>query len=88
MKQSRGRQRDSTPIGEIQVVLSGDFFQLHPVGSDKETARDKFAFMLPVRLDAKPVICYLTGQNRRSKNSLNAILNEVRSGSVSEVSGR
>ncbi len=70
-------------FGGVQVVLSGDFFQLPPVSKVEETNRSKFAFMSEAWLDAKLTICYLTEQYRQSDNELNEILNEIRSGAVS-----
>ncbi len=71
-------------FGGIQVVFSGDFFQLPPVGMSTEGNRDKFAFMSEAWLEAKPAICYLTEQHRQSDNELNGILNEIRTMSISE----
>ncbi|RLD25794.1 MAG: helicase, partial [Bacteroidetes bacterium] len=71
-------------FGGIQVVLSGDFFQLPPIGD--EPPKEKFAFMAPAWVEANLTICYLTGQYRQSDNQLNDILNEVRSGRISEYS--
>ena len=73
-------------FGGIQVVFSGDFFQLPPVSRTQEANRDKFAFMAPSWLEANLVVCYLTEQHRQEDNSLNQILNEIRSGEVSEDS--
>lgn len=73
-------------FGGIQVVFSGDFFQLPPIGNEWETAREKFAFMSTAWLEAEPVICYLTEQHRQENNELNTILNEIRRGEVSETS--
>jgi ATP-dependent exoDNAse (exonuclease V) alpha subunit/predicted DNA-binding protein YlxM (UPF0122 family) len=70
-------------FGGIQIVLSGDFFQLPPVGNYGENNRDKFAFMAPAWLEAKLSICYLTKQFRQEDNSLNKILKEIRLGQVS-----
>lgn len=74
-------------FGGIQVVLSGDFFQLPPVGERGESNRDKFAFMSKAWLEAQLHVCYLTEQHRQQKNtsnslSLNDILNQIRQASV------
>ena len=71
-------------FGGIQVVLSGDFFQLPPIGD--EAAKEKFAFMAPAWVEAGLTVCYLTEQYRQSDNELNHILNEIRSGRISEYS--
>lgn len=73
-------------FGGIQVVFSGDFFQLPPIGNEEETSRQKFAFMSDAWLEAEPVICYLTEQHRQSENELNLILNEIRTGNVTQKS--
>jgi ATP-dependent exoDNAse (exonuclease V) alpha subunit len=69
-------------FGGIQVVFSGDFFQLPPIGN--EPGKEKFAFMAPAWVEASLTICYLTEQYRQSDNELNQILNEIRSGRISE----
>lgn len=73
-------------FGGIQVVFSGDFFQLPPIGNEEESSRQKFAFMSDAWLEAEPVICYLTEQHRQSENELNLILNEIRNGEVTQKS--
>lgn len=73
-------------FGGIQVIFSGDFFQLPPIGNDEESSREKFAFMSDAWLETEPVICYLTEQYRQSKNELNLILNQIREGNVTEDS--
>jgi len=73
-------------FGGIQVIFSGDFFQLPPVGNSNERPRDKFAFMSKAWLEAKLAICYLTEQHRQEDNELNTILNEIRNGQVSDTS--
>jgi len=70
----------------IQLVLCGDFFQLPPIGSYSETNRDKFSFMSQSWLDANLSICYLTDQYRQTDNTLNQILNEIRTGNISQNS--
>jgi len=76
----------TSAFGGVQVILSGDFFQLPPVGNSNETPRDKFAFMSKAWLEAKLAICYLTEQHRQEDNELDGILNEIRNGGVSENS--
>lgn len=71
-------------FGGIQVIFSGDFFQLPPVGNNDETNRDKFAFMSKAWLEANLAICYLTEQHRQKENELTHILNEIRSGEISD----
>jgi len=70
-------------FGNVQLVLSGDFFQLPPVGSHGELNRDKFSFMSQAWQEANLSVCYLTEQFRQEDNSLNDILNEIRYGQVS-----
>jgi ATP-dependent exoDNAse (exonuclease V) alpha subunit len=74
------------PFGGIQVILAGDFFQLPPVGSDAEINKEKFAFMSEAWKETQFQCCYLTEQFRQSDNQLNEILNEIRSGFVSDDS--
>lgn len=70
-------------FGGIQVVFSGDFFQLPPVGFPGEAKRDKFAFMSSSWVEARLNICYLTEQHRQEVGALQHILNDIRSGQVS-----
>jgi ATP-dependent exoDNAse (exonuclease V) alpha subunit len=65
-------------FGGIQLVVSGDFFQLPPVGKPAELNRDKFAFMSSAWVEAKFRVCYLTEQHRQSDSVLDHILNAVR----------
>ena len=73
-------------FGGIQVVLSGDFFQLPPIGKSGETSQEKFSFMSEAWLKASLSVCYLTEQHRQSDNDLNLILNEIRQGGISDKS--
>ncbi len=75
-----------SPFGGIQVIFSGDFFQLPPVGRRGELNRDKFAFMSKAWVEANLSICYLSEQHRQTDNTLNGILNEIRENRVSEKS--
>ena len=73
-------------FGGIQVVFSGDFFQLPPIGKPGETSKEKFSFMSDAWLRASLAVCYLTEQYRQSDNELNLILNEIRQGVISDYS--
>lgn len=77
-------KENNLPFGGIQVVFSGDFFQLPPIGSDFQPNKEKFAFMSQSWLQANLIICYLTQQFRQSDNSLNDILNQIRGGEIDE----
>jgi len=79
----RSFKEPDLPFGGIQLILSGDFFQLPPVTKNEETNREKFAFMARAWVEAGLTVCYLTEQFRQTDNELNRILNEIRTGSVS-----
>lgn len=70
-------------FGGIQIIVSGDFFQLPPVGKKDETNRDKFAFMSEAWVEAKFRVCYLSEQHRQSDSTLDQILNAIRAQNVS-----
>ncbi len=84
----RAFKKNDLPFGGIQVVFSGDFFQLPPIDRLASASRDKFAFMSRAWLDARPVICYITEQYRQSDAGFNRILNEIRDGRISEHARR
>lgn len=75
-------KENDAAFGGIQVVLAGDFFQLPPVGQQGERNRDKFCFMSEAWVEAKFRICYLTEQHRQDDETLNQILNAIRSQSI------
>lgn len=92
-------RENELPFGGVQVILSGDFFQLPPIGQKGESNKDKFAFMAKVwvtlattLVDNAPLmkVCYLSEQFRQTENddapmSLNRILNEIREQDVSPL---
>lgn len=81
-------RKSSEAFGGVQVILSGDFFQLPPVSRQRFSNKEKFAFMAPVWVESKFKICYLTQQYRQSEDTLATLLTEIRRRSVSEYSQR
>ena len=79
-------RRNEKPFGGIQVVFTGDFFQLPPVvrGGNEYESTDVFAFMSKAWKEAKPVVCYLTEQFRQDDDKLSSILDAIRLGEVEE----
>ncbi len=77
-------KQNDEPFGGVQVIFSGDFFQLPPIGEEWEESKDKFCFMSDAWVNSKVHICYLTEQYRQTNNELNQILNQIRSGLISQ----
>ncbi len=77
-------RKSELPFGGIQVVLSGDFFQLPPVSREQRSNRDKFAFMAPIWVESRLRVCYLTQQFRQKESTLSQILSEIRDQSVTQ----
>lgn len=71
-------------FGGVQLVLSGDFFQLPPVS--KSTSDLRFAWQVDAWREADLKSCYLTEKFRQSDETLINILDEIRSGQVSPES--
>ena len=72
------------PFGGIQVILVGDFFQLPPVS--RKSVEQRFAFQTDVWDELDLATCYLSTSYRHEDGVLLGILNEMRSGEVSEDS--
>lgn len=78
----RAMKRSREPFGGMQVVLSGDFFQLPPIsrnGRDNEFINTSDAWK---KMDVR--VCYLDEQFRQRDSSLERILNEMRGSKVSQ----
>lgn len=80
---ARAMKRVDAPFGGIQVVLIGDFFQLPPVQKDKDKIQ-AFAFEHPVWKRLNLAVLYLTQQFRQDDGALLRILNEIRTGKVTQ----
>lgn len=102
-------KRNDKPFGGLQVIFSGDFFQLPPIekfspqakieqislytdSSDEiqyeieDDVKTPFAFISRSWREAQLHVCYLNEQHRQDDSSLLNILNEIRSGEVSDDS--
>ena len=73
-------RRNSAPFGGMQVVCSGDFFQLPPVQREGNTYRYAFESEAWTRLN--PIVCYLTEQYRHEGSEFLGILSAIRNRNV------
>ena len=85
-KVGKHMRRNEKPFGGLQVIFTGDFFQLPPVvrNGDEYENKEVFAFTSVAWKESKPVVCYLTEQFRQDDDKLTSILNAIRSGEVEE----
>lgn len=77
----RSVRKKDEPFGGIQVILSGDFFQLPPVNRGDSRA-GTFVVGSAVWQELDPVVCYLAEQHRQDDEALLEILNALRSGDI------
>jgi ATP-dependent exoDNAse (exonuclease V) alpha subunit len=80
----RAFKNNPEPFGGVQVIISGDFFQLPPVS--REFKEKRFAWQTPVWKALGLKSCYLQEKFRQDDNRLIQILDEIRLASVSESS--
>ena len=73
---ARQMRRSDVPFGGMQVVLSGDFFQLPPVTRPGDD--DRYAFESVSWRELNPAICYLDTNYRHEDETLREILGSVR----------
>lgn len=74
-------RRKDEPFGGIQLIMSGDFFQLPPINRGDSRAGG-FVVNSKVWQELDPVICYLSEQHRQDDEELLEILNSLRSGEL------
>jgi ATP-dependent DNA helicase PIF1 len=84
---ARRARRSSAPFGGMQVIFTGDFYQLPPVGTHGETDSDAFCFESPIwnmvfrrenHIELKTIF-------RQADPTYINILKEVREGRISEA---
>lgn len=78
------RREPGEPFGGVQVIVSGDFFQLPPVTNSGELSHERYAFMAPIWTEANFSVCYLDKQYRQGDDELLNLLNNIRSQSLTE----
>lgn len=72
------RRKPDVPFGGIQVIMSGDFFQLPPVNR-AEAQQGQFVVFSKAWAELDPVICYLEEQHRQEEDDeLSRILDAMR----------
>lgn len=77
----RAVRKKDEPFGGIQVIMSGDFFQLPPINRGDSRAGG-FVVNSQVWQELQPTICYLQEQHRQDDEQLLDILNALRAGDL------
>jgi len=80
----RGFKGTDAPFGGVQVVISGDFFQLPPVS--KVPKEKRFAWQSPAWKTLDLHTCYLEKKFRQDDDKLIQVLDDMRSGEISASS--
>lgn len=75
------RKKPDTPFGGIQIIMSGDFFQLPPINRGDSRAGG-FVVNSDAWQELNPTICYLEEQHRQDDERLLDILNALRAGDI------
>jgi len=71
------------PFGGMQIILSGDFFQLPPISRDADSSL-YFAFKSAAWKAMNIKICYLETQYRQTDKIYSSVLNAIRSNTVNQ----
>lgn len=75
-------RRSDAPFGGLQVVLTGDLFQLPPV--NREGGPDDFIHQSAAWEELDPKICYLSEQHRQEGDELLELLSAMRGETLGE----
>ncbi len=74
-------RRKDEPFGGIQLIMSGDFFQLPPINRG-EARTGVFVVHSNAWRELNPTVCYLEEQHRQDDEELLDILNALRAGDI------
>jgi ATP-dependent exoDNAse (exonuclease V) alpha subunit len=75
------RKKPDVPFGGIQLIMSGDFFQLPPINRGDGRAGG-FVVHSEAWKELNPSVCYLQEQHRQDDEALLDILNALRAGEI------
>jgi ATP-dependent DNA helicase PIF1 len=81
-------RRSSKPFGGIQVIFSGDFYQLPPVGDRDDPDTQRFCFESEEWLNVFPTSCQIPLKKifRQTDTEYSTILNQIREGKIKSKS--
>lgn len=77
-------RKNTNPFGGIQVIFTGDFYQLPPVGSEDEPDTCKFCFESPLWKSIFTQEIQLKTIFRQDDNDYKKILNQIRVGRITK----
>lgn len=75
-------KKNSLAFGGIQVVMSGDFFQLPPISAQQDETEFVYKSRIWQEMDLR--ICYLDEQHRQNDKKIISILNALRQGKIDD----
>lgn len=77
------REKPLEPFGGIQVIMSGDFFQLPPI-NHRDSRPGGFVVNSSAWSELDPTVCYLEEQYRQDDEALLGVLSAIRSGKLTQ----
>jgi len=83
-KVCRRFKRNDKPFGGLQIILSGDFFQLPPISKKDNENESGMIFKSKSWQILNPAICYIEEQHRQEDDFLTEILNAIRNNNMEE----
>ncbi len=71
------------PFGGLQIIVSGDFFQLPPIDRSRESLdASSFAYNSNAWRELDPLVCYLSEQHRQNDEVFMGVLNAIRTQTI------